>query len=493
MRDASTRTYLWIDLASWRRLAAAGALCAAVLLLSVVGGACGPALSSRSAQSAYGCPGGAHTWAPGCTGVRLGQPNATWAYELGPLSSLNGFWGASLAPWALAPNASAQHSRRYAFGVRVSVWARDEVGQPWETVKLDSLLQVDVACPHEALRGKRSCDQVSLMSQGGVDHKYLKMHVSLTDAADVGDVSFEFVWGTQEFANLEIGMNIAFILLSALLAALFLWKLRDVDSWHFDQKLSFCLTVALMIQNNPFASIKYAGLEYAFAALSSLTHCFYLSLLFLLWFIYLDRLRMETKGGDTREVFSGKRILPKVVSVLVFFLFSSILFIWTEAAGRRDPVLGLENARAGLNAVLAIVLMLLIGIGGALAVGVAMALPLRGRSDLYPRYLFHILPMAVVMLSVLVSVCNKSYDPSRRTALEVVYEDFLYFVYTATVLISCWPVRRPNWFSGVVVDKEQQQASADSDSEAEADSESRPVLQQPQQHGDPQVPQGQAN
>ena len=179
------------------------------------------------------------------------------------LRSTNRFWALNARPYNknLKKNSNANMFAKMKLNIVVSVLQRSSVHDAWEYEVKNETRTVSVVCP-TSVKGSndRPCDVFALIDEEYVDHHFHKVEAVITaekdkeGKLDLGDLQFITNIGTTQYSNLEMGLNIFFLLTSALAFALFLFGIRSYvyKSWSYEQIWTSGLLLSIIFYNSLF-------------------------------------------------------------------------------------------------------------------------------------------------------------------------------------------------------------------------------------------------
>ena len=259
-----------------------------IVFVAFIVGLCGPASEVSSSSFAYKCPNDTHTWTPECKGIQPGvcsnHPLLPFLYpclinltffiagaqlgekivvEIPGLRSTNRFWALNARPYNknLKKNSNANMFAKMKVDILVSVLQRSSIHGEWEYEVKDERRTVSVVCPTSVKgSGDRPCDMFTLIDEEYVDHRFHKVEAVLTaekdkdGKLDLGDLQLVVNYGTTGYSNLEMGLNIFFLLTSLAALVVFLYGIRAYifHGWSYEQIWTVGILLSAIFYNSLF-------------------------------------------------------------------------------------------------------------------------------------------------------------------------------------------------------------------------------------------------
>ena len=437
----------------WHFIVAAG-ISVVVLLIAIIVGATGPASKQTTERYAYGCPGQSHVWNESeCPGKQLGVRGVTYTVSTQALTSTNRFWGLKVVPYNSAVSGNSKHSKNSALALDViaNVSHRNSIKDDWKRSVTNDYRKTSVQCPVSVkgslARESGACHAFVLAFERGVSHKYYQVTFELrapngTAELALGDVGAHLYTGTTAYSNLEMGINIFFLIVSLCVFLVYAWMLRNYifRGWTFEQGCTLVLTLAVIIYNNPFFSLEYLLPGMFFVIVDALAKSAFIALLLLAWLLLFDKARL----GEEAFRLYDKAHTPKILLVIMCFALSAVTFCWGGIREKVDPVFGAPFSSPGvITFYVFTVIVLAFIMAYAIILGI-MAVPVATASKAaFTRYCFVIVSSAVVALSIIIGAFCGNFGTNNTKSLELVYFTTLYNCYVWVLVYGYWPAGTP--------------------------------------------------
>lgn len=395
----------------WHFIVATG-VAVVILLIAIIVGATGPDAKQTTERFTYECPEKSHIWNEReCTGKQLGSKGVTYTVSTQALVSTNRFWGVKIVPYNKNVVSESKHNKKDSMKIEViaNVSYRNDLKSAWKREITNRYRSTSVQCP-TTVKGKYksesgACQGFTLAFERGVTHKYhqvtFELRVANQSNMALGDVGAHIYTGTTSYSNLEMGVNIFYLIVSLIVFLLYAWMLRDhiFRGWEFEQGATLVLSLAVIVYNNPFFSLEYLLPGIFFVIFDSIAKSVFISLLLLAWMLMFDKARV---GEESFKLYD-KSHTPKMILVIMCFVLASITFCWGGIREKVDPVFGSPFSSPGVitfyvfTVIILALIMVYIVIMGVMAIPVATA-----SKDSFTRFCFIIVSAAVVALSIII-------------------------------------------------------------------------------------------
>lgn len=401
-----------VDTAPFWHFIVAAIVTVVILLIAIIVGATGPTAKEMTEHYTYDCADHTHVWNDTqCTGKQLGTAGVAYSVSTHALISTNRFWGVKVVPYNKNVAGHSKHNKNAMMSIEIiaNVSYRNDLRSAWHREVTNRYHKVSVECP-TTIKGdlkveSGKCKGFTLAYERGVSHKYhqvsFEMRVNEETSLALGDVGAHVYFGTTSYSNLEMGVNIFYLIVSLVVFLVFAWMLRDLifRGWTFEQGCTLFLSLAVVIYNNPFFSLEYLLPGVFFVVFDSVVKSAFLALVLLFWLLAFDKARV---GEESFRLFE-KTHVPKLVAVAACFILAAITFSWSAIREKIDPIFGSPFSSPGVVTfyvftviVLALVFVWII-IFGIMAVPTATA-----SQKSFTRFCFIIVSSSVVAISIIV-------------------------------------------------------------------------------------------
>ena len=388
--------------------------------------------------------------------------------EVPGLRSTNRFWALNARPYNknLKKNSNANTFAKMKVNIVVSVLQRSSIHGEWEYEVKDEKRTVSVVCPTSVKgAGDRPCDMFTLIDEEYVDHRFHKVEAVLTaekdkdGKLDLGDLQLVVNFGTAEYSNLEMGLNIFFLLTSLAALVVFLYGIRAYifHGWSYEQIWTVGILLSAIFYNSlcllprsssafsrpfhsspwtdPFFALEYLVPGWFFQFFDAVVKDLFLALLIIFWLLCIE----EFRDGDDFDA-NSKKHAPKVFVAAAYFVFAVITFTWASVADRRNPVLSSPFEIPAVVVLYVITVLILFGAIVWMVVMAVMAVPKIAHSPLmFTRFLFLAIPSFVLALVVLIGAFCGNYGTGNTNSFQLVFFSTLYNVYTWLLVFGFWP------------------------------------------------------
>jgi len=310
-------------------------------------------------------------------------------------------------------------------------------GNVWYIITMNDSISENVICGNSA---NGQCNFFVLIFEEVIKYPSYQVIVSfpiLSQRTWIGDVTFALKMGSDGFANMEIGYQITYFIVSVAVMVFYFVKMRKAPTvdWSWEQRALALLLVGLVCHNDIFSPFRYATRGWFFPFMSSLMHVAFSCIILLFWLLMADKLRRE----EIRIDFNLSH-LPKLIIIGVYGVLILILFAWASIADEVNPVT--SNTVGGIQVMFYIVSILWVGIIIWIVVLAVLTIPVVMRKQyLMTRFLFFALPTGICILSLLIGIFSGTMGNVGRTTLAFVYLTAMYNVYVYTLLWGYWPAR----------------------------------------------------
>lgn len=434
-----------VDALPFKHFVVAFSVAWGLVFVAFIAGLCGPASEVSTSSFAYQCPNNTHTWGPECKGIQPGLGEKV-VVEVPGLRSTNRFWALNARPYNknLKKNSNANTFAKMKVNIVVSVLQRSSIHGEWEYEVKDEKRTVSVVCPTSVKgAGDRPCDMFTLIDEEYVDHRFHKVEAVLTaekdkdGKLDLGDLQLVVNFGTAEYSNLEMGLNIFFLLTSLAALVVFLYGIRAYifHGWSYEQIWTVGILLSAIFYNNPFFALEYLVPGWFFQFFDAVVKDLFLALLIIFWLLCIE----EFRDGDDFDA-NSKKHAPKVFVAAAYFVFAVITFTWASVADRRNPVLSSPFEIPAVVVLYVITVLILFGAIVWMVVMAVMAVPKIAHSPLmFTRFLFLAIPSFVLALVVLIGAFCGNYGTGNTNSFQLVFFSTLYNVYTWLLVFGFWP------------------------------------------------------
>jgi len=419
-----------------------------VLLIAIIAGAAGPSYSINRKSTLYKCPNGTHVWDDTCEGPEFKVGN-TYDFDLPSMAALNRFWEVDIRPYNLLTTVGDKNKyETVSVTVVVNVSSRKTLQDKWKLEVKNKRHKLNIRCP---VTTKTLSNEMGLCSgyvaalEEVVDVRHHKLSFRVESAFGtshsnvfLGDHQFSVTYGSLAYSNMEMGINITFLITGLVAFVLFLFMLRDYiyNGWTYQQVWTLVLLLGVVLFNNPFFALEYLIPGTFFLFVDALFKNGFIALLLLFWMASIEELR-ETETFR----FTDKKHIPKFVICLAYLLFSVIAYTGESSALKSDPV-GAPMHKTGLFIAFFVLAFLsfLAGIGYTGYLGYRSLKAIASDKQMFTRLCFIAIPTAVVSLAIFIGACSGGYGTGATGTFEFIFFSFLYNLYTWVLVAGYWPV-----------------------------------------------------
>ncbi len=186
-----------------------------------------------------------------------------------PLQSDNRFWAVIAAPYneLLKKNHKYFSSDVVRLRIVVNVSSRDSLEDQWEPEVVNDTHTLSILCP-TAVRDSDDvpCETVTLAYEESISNRFHQVSATLFLYPDddeinasatkiqLGDVGMYVAYGTEEFTQFGIALNVIFLVLSLIAFIVFMSGIRPLlfRGWSFEQIWTVVLLLAVIFYNSLF-------------------------------------------------------------------------------------------------------------------------------------------------------------------------------------------------------------------------------------------------
>lgn len=404
-----------IDTAPFWHFIVAAIVTVVILIVAIIVGATGPDAKESFEKFTYECKDKSHVWnSSECTGKQLGTRGVTYSVYTRALVSTNRFWGLKMVPYNKNVAGGAKHGKNKKMTIEIyaNVSYRNDLRGAWRREVENSFRRVTVECPvsvkaREPGPEAGECQGFTLAYDRGVDHKYhqvtFEMIVAEQSDLALGDVGAHIYTGTTAYSNMQMGVNIFYLIVSLGVFLVYAWMLRDLifRGWSFEQAATLLLTLAVILYNNPFFALEYLLPGMFFIFFDALVKSAFLALVLLYWLFSFDKIRV---GEESFRVLDKIHIF-KVAAVVACLVLGVITFTWAGIRDKIDPIFGSPFSSPGVITFYAFTAMTLVLIIAWVIIVAVMSIPVATASkQIFTRYCFNIISSAIVALSIIIGI-----------------------------------------------------------------------------------------
>jgi len=418
-----------------------------VLVIAIIAGAAGPSYSVNRKDTLYKCPNGSHVWDDTCKGPEFGI-GKTFDFDLPSFAALNRFWEVDIRPYnVLTVVGNHPKSESVTVTVVVNVSSRATLQDKWKLEVKDKRHKLTIKCPvvsKDSSEERGLCSSYTAALEEVVDVRHHRLSfrvedvVSSSGKALLGDHQFSVTYGSLAYSNMEMGINITFLITGLIAFVLFLFMLRDYiyNGWTYQQVWTLVLLLGVVLFNNPFFALEYLIPGTFFLFVDALFKNGFIALLLLFWMASIEELR-ETETFNFRD----KKHIPKFIIVMAYLLFSVIAYTGESAELKSDPV-GAPMHKTPLFIAFFVLAFLsfLAGVGYTGYLGYRSLKAIASDKQMFTRLCFIAIPTAVVSLAIFIGACSGGYGTGATGTFEFIFFAFLYNLYTWVLVAGYWPV-----------------------------------------------------
>eukprot|EP01107_Rhizomastix_libera_P016672 TRINITY_DN709_c2_g3_i1.p1 TRINITY_DN709_c2_g3~~TRINITY_DN709_c2_g3_i1.p1 ORF type:complete len:471 (+),score=74.31 TRINITY_DN709_c2_g3_i1:80-1414(+) len=418
---------------------AAGAL----IIVGAIVGISGPKSVQKHSITAYECPLDSHIWSPDCKGkeMRKGEESKI-IMDFEKLSALNRFISIYAKPVPRRIATATEQKFSISFTASVDIKGTDTPSSGYKMIHQNTA-SINLQCEYGSTINEDKCESFTLTIDDNIEYSNYQITTFFVvngdkDSSQLGDVIFTMNAGNPPYGNLELALNILFVLSSAVMVIIFMYGLylRSSKQWTIEQRLTLYLTIATLIYNNPMLSFKYiVGVEWFFNFCDSFFKDVYVTFLLVFWSILINRAIKE----DWKN--SKKDFAPKLIIVGIFFILITILHIYVNITIKNDPTMNSTNGTTTSTVLLVFASIAYTVIIVWACVESFLAFPTVFSSDFIKiRFLFIAVPSSLVMIAQLGDLFSGNFASLSKTSFQLAFYYFLFNTYAWVMVVGFWPV-----------------------------------------------------